>query len=320
MILIFSNKGDISTSFVIRWLNHLGCEWKRINDTSSFFNLLAQENSSVLEIDNLKLVKIDSIWYRRNIFRDERFRLDQLLNDLNKKDKKKIVNHIIDEQKVLLSFLTEKNLKKKKSINSPNNVNISKLKQLEVAKEVGLNIPDSYIISAKSQLEQLLKKHTKVASKPMSEMLFLDGHPQDYGTYTELITINEYASFPDSFYPIFVQSYIDKLIEIRSFYLMGNFYSMAMFTQKDNQTTIDFRRYNFEKPTRSVPFNLPLNIEKKLTRLMRQLNLNCGSFDILVDKNYNFYFLEVNPVGQFGMVSIPCNYYLEKQIAETLKS
>ncbi|HEY1053757.1 MAG TPA: grasp-with-spasm system ATP-grasp peptide maturase, partial [Emticicia sp.] len=233
--------------------------------------------------------------------------------------KNKIVSHIIDEQKVLLSFLTKKNLLEKKSINSPNNVNISKLQQLEAAKEAGLNTPDSYIISTKRELEQLLKTYTKVATKPLSEMLFLDGTPQDYGTYTELITIEELPSFSDFFYPIFVQSYIDKLIEIRSFYLMGDFYSMAMFTQRDTQTTIDFRRYNFEKPTRSVPFKLPVTIEKKLTRLMRKLNLNCGSFDILFDKNYKFHFLEVNPVGQFGMVSIPCNYYLEKQIAETLQ-
>ena len=29
-------------------------------------------------------------------------------------------------------------------------------------------------------------------------------------------------------------------------------------------------------------------------------------------------FLEVNPVGQFGMVSLPCNYQLEKRIAQYL--
>jgi hypothetical protein len=29
-------------------------------------------------------------------------------------------------------------------------------------------------------------------------------------------------------------------------------------------------------------------------------------------------FLEVNPVGQFGMVSRPCNYQLERKVAELL--
>jgi glutathione synthase/RimK-type ligase-like ATP-grasp enzyme len=51
---------------------------------------------------------------------------------------------------------------------------------------------------------------------------------------------------------------------------------------------------------------------------MDKLNLLTGSLDILKDKNGKYYFLEVNPIGQFGMVSKPCNYYIEEQIAEFL--
>ena len=34
--------------------------------------------------------------------------------------------------------------------------------------------------------------------------------------------------------------------------------------------------------------------------------------------NGNYYFLEVNPVGQFGMTSIPCNYDLHEVVAKHL--
>lgn len=51
---------------------------------------------------------------------------------------------------------------------------------------------------------------------------------------------------------------------------------------------------------------------------MNSLNLNTGSIDLIVDTQDNYYFLEINPVGQFGMVSQPCNYYLEKKVAEYL--
>jgi len=51
---------------------------------------------------------------------------------------------------------------------------------------------------------------------------------------------------------------------------------------------------------------------------MKKINLDNGSIDIIVDNNGKYYFLEINPVGQFGMVSIPCNYYLEKKIANYL--
>ena len=53
---------------------------------------------------------------------------------------------------------------------------------------------------------------------------------------------------------------------------------------------------------------------------MSKLNLNCGSLDLVLDNNGIYYYLEVNPVGQFGMVSFPCNYYLEKKIAEFLST
>lgn len=51
---------------------------------------------------------------------------------------------------------------------------------------------------------------------------------------------------------------------------------------------------------------------------MNKLNYSSGSIDLVVDKDDKYIFLEVNPVGQFGMVSYPCNYGLEKIIAKAL--
>ena len=93
---------------------------------------------------------------------------------------------------------------------------------------------------------------------------------------------------------------------------------MAIFSQNDKQTEVDFRRYNKSKPNRNVPYQLPKSIELLLDILMKKINLDNGSIDIIVDNNGKYYFLEINPVGQFGMVSIPCNYYLEKKIANYL--
>jgi glutathione synthase/RimK-type ligase-like ATP-grasp enzyme len=52
---------------------------------------------------------------------------------------------------------------------------------------------------------------------------------------------------------------------------------------------------------------------------MSILKLNTGSVDLIFSEEDNkYYFLEVNPMGQFGMVSKPCNYYLEKEMAQYL--
>ena len=102
------------------------------------------------------------------------------------------------------------------------------------------------------------------------------------------------------------------------FYLDGVFYSSAIFSQNDEQTKIDFRNYNESNPNRVLPFNMPKTEEAKFRKLMKALNLNSGSLDIIVTKDGEYVFLEVNPVGQFTQVSFPCNYYLEKQMAISL--
>ena len=52
---------------------------------------------------------------------------------------------------------------------------------------------------------------------------------------------------------------------------------------------------------------------------MKLADLDTGSIDMMYSTDGEYYFLEVNPVGQFGMVSYPCNYYIEKEIATILK-
>jgi len=52
--------------------------------------------------------------------------------------------------------------------------------------------------------------------------------------------------------------------------------------------------------------------------LFKELSLNNCSVDVIVNEQNCFYFLEINPIGQFGMVSQPCNYYCEKQLVENL--
>lgn len=47
------------------------------------------------------------------------------------------------------------------------------------------------------------------------------------------------------------------------------------------------------------------------------MNYQTGSFDFIKCKE-KYYFLEMNPVGQFGNVSDMCNYNIEKDIAEFL--
>jgi len=123
---------------------------------------------------------------------------------------------------------------------------------------------------------------------------------------------------PDVFYPSLFQEKIEKEYEVRSFYIDGRFYSMAIFSQNDKQTKDDFRKYNFQNMNRMVPYQLDKKTELNLHKVYSMLNLDTGSADFIKGKDGKYYFLEINPTGQFGFVSFYCNYNLEKIVAKHL--
>jgi D-alanine-D-alanine ligase-like ATP-grasp enzyme len=63
---------------------------------------------------------------------------------------------------------------------------------------------------------------------------------------------------------------------------------------------------------------LPENIETSIRNFLDKTKLKTCSFDVIYSTDDGFYFLEVNPNGQFSWLSENCNYYIEKEIAYQL--
>jgi glutathione synthase/RimK-type ligase-like ATP-grasp enzyme len=195
---------------------------------------------------------------------------------------------------------------------------------LRNARAVGLDIPDTLITTSKESLLEFYKKKERVITKSL-DLSFssaaetnTEGKRVKYMQYTNELPADDLKAFPDNFALTLFQELIVKKLEIRTFYLMGECYSIAIFSQQNRKTAIDYRRYDHEKMNRMIPIKLPPAIESKITDFMRLSNLNTGSIDIIYDIKRNFNFLEVNPIGQFGYVSDVCNYNLHKKIAESI--
>ena len=164
-----------------------------------------------------------------------------------------------------------------------------------------------------------LKEIHPLITKPYHEVVYPIYNDRPFQNYTSSVKDDLILDLrEEEIFPTLVQEKIEKLFEIRSFFLKGKFFSMAIFSQASLQTQLDFRDYDIEKPNRTIPFQIPPKIEKKLARLFKSLNLNSGSVDMIYTEGNQFKFLEINPVGQFGMVSFPCNYYLEELLTQEL--
>lgn len=300
MILIISNNGETTTTKVIKNLFEMGKPFIRIHE-DEFFDIKTDKKRIVLVSEKNKffLDEITSVWYRRGGLKFKRLKYNN-----------ESVNNHMDETQHWLEDYVIKTLESKKTINKQSNSHVNKLFVLEKAQKAGLNVPKYFL--AENTNEVVVNK---TITKALTENVILDtiSKNSDAIIYTSIIEEKE----NEDFFITFFQEKIEKDFEIRSFYLDGKMWSTAIISQNDEQTKTDFRKYNDKKPNRKVRYQLPKDIEEKTHHLMQSLDLSCGSIDFIKSGD-NFFFLEVNPVGQFYGLSTMCNYSLEKEIAKYL--
>jgi glutathione synthase/RimK-type ligase-like ATP-grasp enzyme len=185
------------------------------------------------------------------------------------------------------------------------------------AQEQGLTIPETHILNRREDLARLAGEG-ELISKSSYETFFLHEPAGSYSMFTKRVTPEEIDGFGEELFPSLIQRKVEKEYELRVFYLGGECYTMAIFSQESPQTALDFRQHDPAHPTRSVPYRLPADVAEILRRFMTAIGLNCGSIDMIRGTDGRYYFLEVNPTGQFGMASFPCNYSLFEKVAEYL--
>ena len=329
MILIFSESNDISTRDVRNLLTNMSQEVLEISRgvPSACFELLSRDKILFHDIEKNKtynLLDATACWWRRtgldaeSLVKDypDSISVDGYNMNFLIKGRHDILKQEISSLKRYINDMIYQHCPR--HIGNPNYMGLNRLLTLDNASKVGLLIPDYAVITNFSQIDSIdyIGETFVVKTIDNGVYQFLDG--KAYYTYTEAMRKEDFRGKDVPLFPSVVMEIIEKKFEIRSFYLDGKFYSMAIFSQNNSQTAVDFRKYSDEKPNKNEPFKLPLEIEIKLDRLFRMHDLNCGSVDLIVDKDGNYVFLEINPVGQFQMTSLPCNYNLEQIIANYL--
>lgn len=318
MILILSCDGDFSTDIVIDWLCYYQVAYIRINSfdflNSPFLYEIQKDGTYTLKIggENIDTKLVNVIWFRKFGF----FRSSVQYNDIEKLVDSYTVSHLSAEfTKILDAFIYI--FKDKYWLTNPKYIYLNKTNVLHDAQECGFNIPRTILTNSKSYLMELMKDKRLISKSVLDQFVARLGKDK-HMMYTTEINNDDIENLPDMFLPSLVQELVEKKMEIRSFYIEGKCFSMAILSQKDPQTQLDFRKYNFEKPNRFIPYQLSIAQEESVDRLMKKIGLNCGSLDFIVTQDDSLVFLEINPTGQFGMVDFPCNYGLHQNIAETL--
>jgi len=307
MILILSESNDKITDAVIDWLLIGKSQFVRVNETDYISNVLITEEDVIIVYENglqININEISTFWHRRG---DLKFKP---IVGLNRTDLPiQVKQHLHDEWSDIKKFIFFHLHQKQGIFNKTLTVN--KLIVLQFAKDLGLSIPHWVISCKNSNLPKF-----NVVTKAISDSLDLYIGDKYYTFYTEKFQQKQQNSGNRSFFPTFFQEQINKFIDIRTIFIKGNIWSMAIYETSNIEQIVDFRKnYGNHK---YLPITLPDNIDLKLKKLMKKMHLDYAAIDLILDNNDKYYFLEVNPYGQFEMVSGPCNYYIEKNIAKML--
>ena len=314
MILILSVSTDKSTWDVVEWIETMNTEYVVITEKSQVSIVqISPAKSVIIRVDGVEINfnDIRGYWYRRGDFE-----LSTAISVLPEIEEFR--EFVKRENLIVKQYLHRKLLNVNYRVGSKLTASMNKLDVLYQAVKVGLNVPDTLVTNQKNKVTAFCDLKKSVVTKAISEMFISRTEAYNALSYTSLLHDDFVRSLPETISLSLVQEEIDKWFEVRTFYLKGEFYSMAIFSQENEKTKMDFRNYDNTKPNRTVPFKLPADVKVKLKDLLNRLFLDTGSIDIVVDRSSVYYFLEVNPIGQFGMTSRPCNYHLEREIYNVL--
>jgi glutathione synthase/RimK-type ligase-like ATP-grasp enzyme len=305
MIYIVSIQNDLATQEIKYWLDYFKMPYKIVDIT---FILEEFGHIDLLKQELLSSQKDEkSIFYFRKI--------TNFLIPPKKNLKSNYTDFINQEINTCLIECLQTLKRKHVVINNPTFIQASKIEQLRLAQKIGLKTPKTFFVTQYIHLLDLLKKGEEYVVKSSSETILVKkNNKTSQISYTSDISMSKILNKVDKIYPSYIQQKVKVDYEIRVFVFEDYIKSCAIFNKKNNT---DYRKSYSNGDLNYFPYQLPVDISSKMCLLLKELNIQTASIDLL-KSNGEYYFLELNPSGQYNFIDSECNYGLSKLIAEKL--
>ena len=175
----------------------------------------------------------------------------------------------------------------------------NKYYQMELAERVGFKMPETLITNDKEEVSNFLRTHPRSLFKLMSQEMYDMGEEGFKGLYTNIITIRDLENFGETEEnPIVLQEYIEKDFEVRYTKVNRQGFACKIESQMSEKAKSDWRRYDIAHTPHSK-MTVPADVEKKVDALLDVLGLEFGALDFIVTPSGEWYFLEINCMGQW---------------------
>lgn len=319
MILVLATSSyEQGTNPVLDWLIHLKSNFIKITIEDLFINY----NEIKIDINNQQIFYkneclnnyVNVVWYH-HFMKPQKF-----ISSNESKFHSQLNKELHSEVKFFTEF-TYECLKDKKWVSSYPSIYLNKLTVLNYASKCGLKIPLSKILNTRKDVKLFLEECSceSLIIKQFSDRsraYYVDNETA-YFSFAKALKNNEIDSVDACFFPTLFQEKIDTDYEIRIFYIDEKFYASAIICDSGYNTD-DRKKIMSQSNIHLIPYELPIAIKHQLISLMNTINLTMGGIDLIKSKNGYYYFLEVNPIGQYLYESEKCNLHIAKHIAEYL--
>lgn len=318
MLLIVSNKSDLATDYLILKLHEKNIRFLRIN-TEDFLThwevnfLFDSDNANTLAIKKtgapeVFLEEISGAYIRQP-------KLPTL--DVIEADKPFAEREVGETLRSLWRLIDEKLW-----LNAPHNIlrASNKPEQLKIAKSLGFSIPQTCITAdSKVAKKFYMANHGDIIVKAVKHGFLYDGTnakiaPTQKFEAHALDDLTCYARIPMTF-----QKRVEKIYDIRVTVVGENVFATAIYSQSHQETATDWRVSDHYKISlEQKPILLPEKLQKLCKQLTQKLNLRYSAIDLILAKNEQYYFLEVNPNGQWAWIEKMAKYPIRDAIINEL--
>jgi MvdD family ATP-grasp ribosomal peptide maturase len=191
--------------------------------------------------------------------------------------------------------------------------------QLQVARELELDIPRTLTTNDPGTVRAFAEScENGIVTKMLSSFAIYD-EGKELVVFTNPVKPEDLEDLSGlSLCPATFQESLPKSLEIRVTVVGQRVMSAAVDSQVSARATHDWRRDGLRLIQDWQPYQLPLEIEEKILRLMDYFSLNYGAIDIILTPAGKHVFLELNPCGEFFWLERSPGLPISEAIADVL--
>ena len=189
----------------------------------------------------------------------------------------------------------------------------NKMFQLKVARKNNLTVPRTVFSNDEKAVISFFHQYCNgkaIAKLHHAAAKTMSGESQIATMVIEEDTL-EYLS-DIAYCPMIFQPYIEKEYELRIMYVAGEFFTGKINNSENADWRVAHEDYFWSA------YELPEEIKLNLTSMMNEMGLYTGAIDMIKGRDGKYYFLEVNPQGEWGMLQKDLGFPIAQRIADNL--